>query len=235
MAPTRTRVSVSDLVRLAPLTPVFTASSMSPQNPSPRQSLFAHFTAALLPTLPPPPYGPAIMLTGGLHDRSLIASSLRSRACHLAGIGRPSAVVPDLPRRVLLNRELDASKARIAYDIPHEAAARRLLNAQLFAPKPAAPAPAPEPGRHAGAEHECTCGENEAIEIARANAGAGVKLVGAGIGTTWHEWQMARMGRGEEPDPDLDWFRGLATETLWQTVCAGGPVNWLKRWYGKDW
>lgn len=227
---------------------------MSPQNPSPRQSLFAHFTAALLPTLPAPPYGPAIMLTGGLHDRALIASSLRNKACHLAGIGRPAAVVPDLPRRVLLNRELDGSKARIAYDIPHAEAARRLLNAQIFAPRTPRPSkPSTRPRRWASHtsscpsnpsspstasfisldDPECTCAENEAIE--RASNGSGVKLVGAGIGTTWHEWQMARMGRGEEPDLELDWFRGLATETLWQTICAGGPVNWLKRWWGKDW
>lgn len=210
---------------------------MSPQSPSPRQSLFAHFTAALLPTLPAPPYGPAIMLTGGMHDRALIASSLRSGACHVAGIGRPSAVVPDLPRRVLLNRELDGSKARIAYDIPHAEAAKRLLNAQLFAPKPA-PQPVSKlarPARHASHADDpaCTCGENEAV--ARASAGTGVKLVGAGVGTTWHEWQMSRMGRGEEPDLELDWFKGLATETLWQTICAGGPTNWLKRWLGKDW
>lgn len=185
------------------------------------------------------------MLTGGLHDRALIASSLRERACHIAGIGRPSAVVPDLPRRVLLNRDLDSSKARIAYDIPHAEAAKRLLNAQFFAPKPtsAPAATAVEPGRrHTSASHvshtsgddpKCTCAENEALT--RASTGTGVKLVGAGIGTTWHEWQMSRMGRGEEPDLQLDWFKGLATETFWQTICAGGPVNWIKRWFGKDW
>ena len=185
------------------------------------------------------------MLTGGLHDRALIASSLRNKVCHVAGIGRPAAVVPDLPRRVLLNRELDASKARIAYDIPHAEAAKRLLNAQIFPSKPTPPVrrwashnsacpSSPSTASFVSLDDpDCTCGENETI--AQESKGTGVKLVGAGIGTTWHEWQMARMGRGEEPDMELDWFKGLATETLWQTICAGGPVNWLKRWWGKDW
>lgn len=226
----RTRIQVSEPRRdVAPDTSVFTASPMSPQDPSARQSLFAHFTVALLPTLPPPPCGPAIMLTGGLHDRALIASSIRNRACHLVGIGRPAAIVPDLPRRVLLNREVDASKALIAYEIPHEAVVKRLLNAQIFPLKLTG-------GRQASSEARdprCTCSEAELI--ARTNAGSGVKLIGAGIGTTWHEWQMARMGRGEKPDPNLDWFKAVVTETVWQNICAGGPVNWLRRWFGKDW
>jgi len=53
------------------------------------------------------------MLTGGLHDRSLIASSLRTRACDLVGIGRPACVNPTLPRDVILDCGLHADETRL--------------------------------------------------------------------------------------------------------------------------
>jgi hypothetical protein len=137
------------------------------------------------------------MLTGGLHDRTLIAASIRSRACDLVGIARPAALVPDMPLRVILNRELDASKARVSPSvIPGAQLVRGLLGGK-----------ASHDGR--------------------------VNLVGASVSTFWHEWQMARIGRGQQPDPELDWVRGVVTNTLWHDILGGGPRGWYKRWMGE--
>ncbi|KAL1406195.1 hypothetical protein Q8F55_007884 [Vanrija albida] len=172
------------------------------QTGSARQSLFAHFTTELIPTLPPAPEGPAILLTGGMHDRALISSSLRNRACDLAGIARPSALVPDLPRRVILNREIDSPKAKVGpYDIPQGPLVQRLLGGGEAKSPP--------------------------------NPGA-VKLVGAGVSTTWHEWQMARIGLGLQPDPKLPWISGALTYTLWYDILGGGPRGWIARYCGLD-
>jgi hypothetical protein len=178
-----------------------------------REALFAHFTRALLPTLPPAPEGPAIMLTGGLHDRRLIAQCIRSRAADLAGIGRPAALYPELPVKVLLNRALGPEKARVApYSIPGSEIYRRLLGGGK------------SPPRRKG-------GKNGVV--ARRDDG-GIKLVGAGVSTVWHEWQMARIGRGENPDAGLDFLRGALANTLWHDILGGGPRWWYRRWMGTD-
>lgn len=138
------------------------------------------------------------MLTGGLHDRSLIASSLRNRACDLVGIARPATLVPDMPARILLNRQLDDAKANVApCAIPSGELVKRVLGGGS------------KPGS--------------------------IKLVGASVSTFWHEWQMARMGRGEEPDPKLDWLGGAVTNVLWYDILGGGPRGWWQRWIGNEW
>ncbi|KAK8865759.1 hypothetical protein IAR55_000906 [Kwoniella newhampshirensis] len=162
---------------------------------SKRQSLFSHFTTSLLPFLPSAPDGPAMILTGGLHDRELIAASLRERACDLAGIGRPSCVTPDLPNKVILNRKIrdeDASFGR--YSIPGGDLMKSLL------------------GGGGG------IGER------------GIPLVGAGVSTMWHEWQLCRIGRGEDPDKNMHWVKGLLVEEIWWEVLRGGPVGWWNTW-----
>lgn len=172
--------------------PTFTDTAASP-----RESLFAHFTRALIPTLPHG--GPAIMLTGGLHDRKLIASSLRTGACDIVGIGRPAALNPDLPRLVLLNRDVPDDKATAGgYTIPNGALVKRLLGGGGKTPT------------------------------------GSIKLVGAGVGTMWHEWQMVRLGAGEQPDPKLDWIRGAIVYTLWEGILCGGPRGWLARYMEWD-
>lgn len=197
--------TIATQVRLDTLTLLADASAFTTQSSSSgssREALFAHFTTALIPTLPPVPEGPAIMLTGGLHDRSLIASSLRNRACDLAGIGRPAALFPELPTQVLLNREIDDVKARVVpYIIPRGDLVRRCLGGG------SGTGPLP-PGA--------------------------VKLVGASVSTFWHEWQMARLGRGEEPDPEMDWIHGLVVSWLWHGILRGGPRGWVRRIVGNE-
>ncbi|WVO13410.1 hypothetical protein L204_101025 [Cryptococcus depauperatus] len=147
---------------------------------SKRQSLFAHFTTFLLPSLPPPPLGPAILLTGGLHRRRLIASSLRERACDLVGIGRPACLVPDIPMRIILNIEVPDDCAEVGgYTIPQSTFLKFVLGGS-------------------------------------SKAGGGIPLVGAGISTMWHTWQMCRIGRGVQPDREMPWLRGLIIESIWK-------------------
>ena len=57
----------------------------------------------------------------------------------------------------------------------------------------------------------------------------GIPLVGGGISTFWHEWQMCRIGRGLEPDMRMDWlWAGLIYEGVWQGMLGGGPVGWWR-------
>ncbi|WWD09216.1 hypothetical protein V865_007338 [Kwoniella europaea PYCC6329] len=162
---------------------------------SSRQSLFAHFTTSLLPSLPPPPTGPAIILTGGLHDRQVIASSLNERACDLVGIGRPACLFPQLPNEIILNSKLGDGEARVGgYPIPGSDLMKIIL------------------------------GGSDPKE--------GIKLVGAGISTLWHEWQMCRIGRGTEPDINMHWLSGALIEEVWFEVLKGGPMGWWRYWRG---
>lgn len=165
-------------------------------SPSKRQSLFSHFTTSLLPLLPPPPQGPAILLTGGLHNRELIATSLAERACDMVGIGRPACLIPDLPRRIILNRAIADDEAFFGtYSIPHAKVVKFLLGGPSTA------------------------------------KGKGIPLVGAGVPTLWHTWQMCRIGRGVEPDGEMSWFRGLLVEEIWKGMIVRG-VTLMLSWKG---
>ncbi|KGB77577.2 NADH:flavin oxidoreductase/NADH oxidase [Cryptococcus deuterogattii R265] len=165
-------------------------------SPSKRQSLFSHFTTSLLPLLPPPPQGPAILLTGGLHNRELIASSLAERACDIVGIGRPACIIPDLPRRIILNRAVADDEAFFGTcTIPHATTVKFLLGGPPTA------------------------------------KGKGIPLVGAGVSTLWHTWQMCRIGRGVEPDEKMSWFRGLMVEEIWEGMIVRG-VTLMLSWRG---
>lgn len=190
---------------------------------SPRQALFSSFTTSLLPSLPSPPEGPAIMLTGGLHSRQLIASSLRDRACDLVGIGRPACLHPALPCDIILNHDLPEEKSDVGgYDIPGGPEWKRLLGGGGSARPPA------------DRVQPATYTEDETSPLVQDNSTStgGIPLVGAGVSTFWHEWQLCRIGRGVEPDPTMSWGRGLALEALWWGIAKGGPVGWYKAYMG---
>ncbi|WWC86077.1 uncharacterized protein L201_000948 [Kwoniella dendrophila CBS 6074] len=174
--------------------PAFASPESLKSPSSARQSLFSHFTSSLSPFLANPPEGPAILLTGGLHDRGLITSSLEDRACDLVGIGRPACLIPDLPNKIILNDYLPKEEARFGgYDIPGSDLMKRLLDAS-------------------------------------SKSKNGIRLVGAGISTLWHEWQLCRLGRGVEPDKNMHWLEGLLVEEIWFEVLKGGPMGWWRYW-----
>jgi hypothetical protein len=193
---------------------------------SPRQALFSSFTTSLLPSLPSPPEGPAIMLTGGLHSRALIASSLRERACDLVGVGRPACLHPTLPCDVILNQDLPEEKTDVGgYDIPGGPMWKRILGGGGSNPSSTNKV---QPATYTEDE---TTPLVEEIEPKSSDA-SGIPLVGAGISTFWHEWQLCRIGRGVEPDPTMSWGRGLAIEALWWGIAKGGPIGWYKAYKG---
>ncbi|RXK36200.1 hypothetical protein M231_06544 [Tremella mesenterica] len=182
--------------------------------PSPslnRQSLFANFTKSLLPQLPQPPKGPAILLTGGLHSRPLIADSLRN-ACHLAGIGRPACLQPALPLEVLLNPEIEREDAYVGgYTISGGETMKWVLGG--------------------GSSKKPSQRDKSASGLAKnGNGKTGIPLVGAGVSTMWHEWQLHRIARGAKPDAAMDWlWGGLVKEGIWWGLLGGGPLEWCRR------
>ncbi len=207
-----------------------TSSQSSPASSSKaqptRQSLFSHFTSALLPHLPTPPSGPAIILTGGMHDRSLIASSLRNRACDLAGIGRPACLEPHIPNKIILNNQVEEEQTSLVSgeDIPGSGFFKWLAGGS--------------PGKSAKITNKDDHGSSETTdpyETSSPNTSAssksqqGVPLVGASISILWHEMQLCRLGRGVKPDIKMNWLVGLFVEFIWYGLLGGGPLAWFSR------
>ena len=57
----------------------------------------------------------------------------------------------------------------------------------------------------------------------------GIPLVGAGISTVWHEWQLSRVGRGKKPDMGMHWlWGGAVVEGVWWGGFKGGPWGWWR-------
>ncbi|KAK4687492.1 hypothetical protein P7C73_g2627, partial [Tremellales sp. Uapishka_1] len=174
--------------------PAFARPDAMSNSRATRQSLFEHFTRSLLPFLPPPPVGPAIILTGGLHSRHIAASALRSRACDLVGLGRPACLIPELPRNILLNRDVPEDQTHVGgYEIRGGETMKHLLGGGYSSTMPKGSDSKPK-------------------------SSSGIPLIGAGVSTLWHEWQLCRLGRGVEPDRGMHWFwGGLVKEGIWMT------------------
>ena len=163
-----------------------------------RQSLFAHFTTSLLPHLPSPPDGPAIILTGGMHDRSIIASSLRDRACDLVGLGRPACINPRLPDEIILNPDIKDSETNLGgYTIRGTGVVKWLFGG----------------------------GDASTGRVETRKGSRNIPLVGAGMSTLWHEWQLGRLGRGVNADLGMHWiWGGVMLELIWWGMLGGGPL-----------
>jgi 2,4-dienoyl-CoA reductase-like NADH-dependent reductase (Old Yellow Enzyme family) len=69
---------------------------------------FAHTVREAFPEL-------ALMVTGGFRTRVGMEAALNSGACDLIGIARPAAVLPSLPKDIILNTEkLPAEEAEVS-------------------------------------------------------------------------------------------------------------------------
>lgn len=64
-----------------------------------REAFFLDFANTIRRDLPDVP----LMVTGGFRTRQGLEAAVRDEACDLAGIGRPAAVKPLLPKEVILN------------------------------------------------------------------------------------------------------------------------------------
>ena len=160
-----------------------------------------------------------------MHDRKLIASSLRDRACDLAGIGRPACLQPQIPRKILLNREVsdEAAVLSIVEDIPGSRFFKWLSTGSRHS-EPASKvekntSETPDP-------YETSAPSTKSVR----GASQGVPLVGASISILWHEMQINRIGRGVQPNPDVNWLIGLWVEFIWWGLLSGGPLGWYNLW-----
>jgi 2,4-dienoyl-CoA reductase-like NADH-dependent reductase (Old Yellow Enzyme family) len=54
-----------------------------------------------------------LMVTGGFRTRRGMEAALTSNACDLVGIARPAAVVPHLPKDLILNYDVSDEEAQI--------------------------------------------------------------------------------------------------------------------------
>lgn len=66
-----------------------------------RESFFLEFAKTVRDTFP----NLILMVTGGFRSRVGMEEAITSGACDLIGIGRPSAVLPKLPKEIILNTE----------------------------------------------------------------------------------------------------------------------------------
>jgi 2,4-dienoyl-CoA reductase-like NADH-dependent reductase (Old Yellow Enzyme family) len=74
-----------------------------------REAFFLDFAKTVREHYPKIP----VMVTGGFRSRAGMEAALESGACDIIGIGRPAAVVPKLPKFVLLNKEVVDVEATI--------------------------------------------------------------------------------------------------------------------------
>jgi 2,4-dienoyl-CoA reductase-like NADH-dependent reductase (Old Yellow Enzyme family) len=74
-----------------------------------REAFFLDFAKTVRERHPQIP----LMVTGGFRSRAGMEAALESGACDIIGIGRPAAVVPKLPKLVLLNKEVSDADAKL--------------------------------------------------------------------------------------------------------------------------
>ncbi|PQE24954.1 hypothetical protein CJF32_00007309 [Rutstroemia sp. NJR-2017a WRK4] len=74
-----------------------------------RESFFLQFAQTVREQFP----SVVLMVTGGFRTRTGMEAALQSGACDLIGIARPSAVLPKLPKEIILNTEIPDEEATI--------------------------------------------------------------------------------------------------------------------------
>ncbi|KAK3190802.1 hypothetical protein K4F52_003118 [Lecanicillium sp. MT-2017a] len=74
-----------------------------------REAFFLEFARAIRQSLP----GVHLMVTGGFRSRLGLEQAVKSGACDLVGIGRPSVIDPQLPKTILFNAAVADEDARL--------------------------------------------------------------------------------------------------------------------------
>ncbi|OAA60077.1 Aldolase-type TIM barrel [Cordyceps fumosorosea ARSEF 2679] len=74
-----------------------------------REAFFLDFASAIRKTFP----GLLLMVTGGFRSRLGLEYAVKSGACDLTGIGRPSVLEPRLPRSIIFNADVSDEDARL--------------------------------------------------------------------------------------------------------------------------
>lgn len=185
------------------------------------------------------------MLTGGLHSRAVMADAIHTRAADLIGVGRPACVKPTLPRDIIFNISLPDDQTAIGgYTIPGGDTMKRILGGGISTSgpstshgPPAASYVDPSPREEtSNSERSPLLGSDPPSRTPNGVASSrdkrkssGIPLVGAGVSTFWHEWQLGRIGRGVEPDMQMHWFwDGVLRETIGWSILGGGPLRWWR-------
>ena len=74
-----------------------------------REAFFLEFAKIIRERFP----NLVLMVTGGFRTRGAMEEAVATGACDLIGLARPAAVVPRLPKEVMLNEKVEDSKAQI--------------------------------------------------------------------------------------------------------------------------
>jgi 2,4-dienoyl-CoA reductase-like NADH-dependent reductase (Old Yellow Enzyme family) len=75
-----------------------------------RESFFLEFAKEVREKFP----SVVLMVTGGFRTRRGMEDALQSGACDLIGIARPAAVLPKLPKEIILNAKIPDAEATVA-------------------------------------------------------------------------------------------------------------------------
>lgn len=81
----------------------------NPKSANSRESFFLQFAQSVRGKFPKT----ILMVTGGFRTRTGMEAALESGACDLIGIARPAAVLPKLPKEIILNTEISDEKATV--------------------------------------------------------------------------------------------------------------------------
>lgn len=172
-----------------------------------------------------------------------MADAIQTRAADLIGVGRPACVKPTLPRDMIFNESLADERSAIGgYIIPGGDTMKRLLGGGVSA-STASPSTGPSMASYVDPSPRDESSNTETSPLLSSDPqphsasqsasfkdkqkSTGIPLVGAGVSTFWHEWQLGRIGRGVEPDMQMHWFwDGVLRETIWWSILGGGPLGW---------
>ncbi|KAH8820114.1 NADH:flavin oxidoreductase/NADH oxidase-like protein [Xylogone sp. PMI_703] len=86
-----------------------TAQTEKKESTKRREAFFLDFAQQVrqrFPTLP-------LMVTGGFRSRSGMENALESGACDMVGIARPAAILPKLPKEIILNKDVPEEHATL--------------------------------------------------------------------------------------------------------------------------
>lgn len=106
----------------------FGADKPKAQSASKREAFFAEFSQRAKAVAGPM----AIMLTGGLRTRIGMADVVASETADLIGLGRPTAIEPDLPHRLLDPSIPDEQARAVQYEIRGTKIWRTLMPTRLI-------------------------------------------------------------------------------------------------------
>lgn len=82
-----------------------------------REAFFLEFAQAIRDKFDDVP----LMVTGGFRTRQGMEKAIADGACDLVGLGRPAVLTPDLPKKIIFNKDVPDAEAKVkTVDINHQ-------------------------------------------------------------------------------------------------------------------